>query len=190
MRRLKLTKELQQRFLEALAETGSVSTATSVAGTSRTRVYELRKTDPKFAAAWQDAEEIAGDRLRDEAVRRALEGVEEPFVSGGKLIRNDNGQPLMVRRYSNNLLLALLKAHRPQPRERPVRFRLPPLKSSADGAAAISSIAEAVAAGDVTPSEAAELSKLVETFLYAIDARELDKRIQVIEEDHAKKARS
>src|SRR5215469_7080298 len=99
MRRLKLTKETQRRFLESLAETGNVSTATAAAGTSRTRVYELRKTDPKFAAAWQDAEEIAGDRLRDEAIRRALEGVEKPFVSGGKLIRNDNGQPLMVRRY-------------------------------------------------------------------------------------------
>ena len=42
MRRLKLTKELQERFLEALADTGSVSTAVAVAGTSRTRVYELR----------------------------------------------------------------------------------------------------------------------------------------------------
>jgi len=38
MRKLKLTKKLQERFLEELADTGSVSTAASVAGTSRTRV--------------------------------------------------------------------------------------------------------------------------------------------------------
>jgi hypothetical protein len=74
MRRLKLTKELQQRFLEALADTGSVSTAVSVAGTSRTRVYELRKSDPTFASAWQEAEEIAADRLEDEARRRPWRG--------------------------------------------------------------------------------------------------------------------
>ena len=82
MRKLKLTKKLQERFLEELADTGSVSTAASVAGTSRTRVYELRKADPTFASAWQDAEEIAVDRLEDEARRRALEGVPEPLVSG------------------------------------------------------------------------------------------------------------
>src|SRR5260370_19110137 len=67
MRKLRLTKKLQERFLEALADTGSVSTAASVAGTSRTRVYELRKADPTFASAWQDAEEIAVDRLYDQA---------------------------------------------------------------------------------------------------------------------------
>ena len=101
MRRLKLTKELQQRFLEALAETGSVSTAAAVAGTSRTRVYELRKSDPTFSSAWQEAEETAADRLEDEAKRRALEGVPELLVSAGKLVRDDEGQPITVRRYSS-----------------------------------------------------------------------------------------
>ena len=90
MRRLKLTKELQKRFLKALAETGSVSTAVAVAGTSRTRVYELRKADPTFAGAWQEAEEIAADRLEDEARRRALDGVPEPLVSAGKTQRRRN----------------------------------------------------------------------------------------------------
>ena len=51
-----------------------MSTAAAVAGTSRTRVYELRKADPAFASAWEEAEEIATDRLEDEARRRALEG--------------------------------------------------------------------------------------------------------------------
>ena len=155
MRRLRLTKELQQRFLEALADTGSVSTAAAVAGTSRTRVYELRKadsTDSTFASAWQEAEEIATDRLEDEARRRALEGVPELLISGGKVVRDDEGQPITVRRYSDNLLLALLKARRPARRERPVRFQLPALQSATDAAAPMASIAAAVAAGDITPS--------------------------------------
>ena len=127
MRKLKPTEARQRRFQEALADTGSVSAA-AVAGTSRTRVYELRKADQAFASAWQEAEEIAADRLEDEAGRRALEGIPELLVSGGgKLVRDDEGNPITVRRYSDNLLLALLKAKRPPRRERSVRFQLPAL---------------------------------------------------------------
>jgi len=189
MRKLKLTPARQEQFLKALAETGSVATSAALAGTSRTRVYELRKADQEFAGAWEDAEEIAADRLEGEARRRAVEGVEEPLVSAGKLVRDENGQPITVTRYSDNLLLALLKAHRPPRRERPMRFQLKPLRSAADAAAAIASMAAAVAAGDITPSEAAELSALVEAFLYAIETSEFDQRLQVIEDKHAKKDR-
>jgi len=181
MRKLKLTEARQERFLEALSDTGSVTTAVAVAGTSRTRVYELRKTDPAFATAWNEAEEIAADRLEDEARRRAIEGVPEPLVSAGKLVRDDDGQPITVRRYSDNLLIALLKAHRPPRRERSVRFELPPIESAADAAAAMASITGAVAAGQITPGEAAELSRLVEAFVSAIQASSFDQRLQVLE---------
>jgi hypothetical protein len=60
MRKLKLTEARRQLFLKTLSDTGSVSTAVAIAGTSRTRVYELRKADPAFASEWEDAEEIAG----------------------------------------------------------------------------------------------------------------------------------
>jgi hypothetical protein len=114
MKRLKLTRERRQRFLKALAETGIVSVAVEIAGTSRTRVYELRKRDASFASAWEEAEEHAADALEVEAWRRAVEGVPEPLVSSGKVVRDDDGQPLAIRRYSDNLLLALLKARRPE----------------------------------------------------------------------------
>jgi len=181
MRKLKLTQARQERFLKALSDTGSVITAVAVAGTSRTRVYELRRADPAFASAWTEAEEIAVDRLQDEATRRAVEGVPEPLVSAGKLVRDDNGQPITVRRYSDGLLMALLKAHRPLRRERSVRFQMPALQSAADAPAAMASIAAAVATGAITPSEAADLSKLVETFIQSIEAREFDRRLQLIE---------
>lgn len=35
-------------------------------------------------------------------------------MSGGKIVRDDDGQPIAIRRYSDMLLLALLKAHRPE----------------------------------------------------------------------------
>ena len=51
MKKLKLIRERQERFLRALSETGIVSAAVEIAGTSRTRVYELRKRDTSFALA-------------------------------------------------------------------------------------------------------------------------------------------
>jgi hypothetical protein len=181
MRKVNLTQTRQKCFLKALSETGSVSTAAAVAGTSRTRVYELRKADPAFASAWEEAEEIAADRLEDEARRRALEGVPEPLVSAGKLVRDDDGQPIMVRRYSDNLLTALIKAHRPPRRERPVRFQLPALHSMADAAKAMASIAAGVAAGEITPGEATELSRLVDAYMRTIDADDFVQRLEVLE---------
>ena len=182
MKRLKLTKARQERFLTSLAKTGNVTAAVATAGTSRTRVYELRKADPGFAARWEEAEEIAVDALEAEARRRAIEGVQEPLVSAGKLVRDDDGQPIAVRRYSDNVLLALLKAHRPPRRERSVRFKLPPLRSAADTASAMAAITAGVASGDVTPGEAAELSRLVEAFVAALGASEFDQRLRAIEE--------
>jgi hypothetical protein len=114
MKKLKLTRERQERFVKALGETGIVSAAVEIAGTSRTRVYELRKHDPGFASAWDEAEEQAADALEAEAWRRAVDGVPEPLVSSGKVVRDEDGQPLAIRRYSDNLLLALLKARRPE----------------------------------------------------------------------------
>jgi len=181
VRKVKLTRARQERFLEALADTGSVTTAVAVAGTNRTRVYELRKLNPEFATAWAEAEEIAADRLEDEVRRRALEGVPEPFVSAGKLVRGDDGKPITVRRYSDSLRLALLKTRRAPRRERLVRFVLPALQSAADAPNAMAAIAAAVGTGEITPTEAAELARLVEAYIEAIRASEFDRRLRVIE---------
>ena len=181
MKKLKLTAEKREQFLQALADSGSVTTAVATAGTSRTRVYELRKTDAVFAAAWDEAEEIAIDRLQDEARRRAIEGVAEP-LSAGKLVRGDDDQPIMVQRYSDNLLLALLKARRLPTRERSVRFQLPALRSAADAASAMAALTAAVAAGEVTPGEAAELSRLAEAYTKVLEVNEFDRRLREVEE--------
>jgi hypothetical protein len=85
-----------------------------LAGTSRTRVYELRKVDEDFRTAWDEAENNASDKLEAEAWRRAVDGVQEPLVSAGKIIRDDDGNPIAIRRYSDAMLTLLLKARRPE----------------------------------------------------------------------------
>lgn len=72
-------------FLEALKRTGIVSRACDAVGVLTGTVYSLRKRDADFAAAWDDALEVAVDRLESEAWRRAHDGVEEPIVYQGQL---------------------------------------------------------------------------------------------------------
>ena len=114
MKALKFTKDRREAFLRALADCGIVSVAASIAGITRARAYQVRRQDPGFASAWEEAEEQAADALEAEAWRRAVDGVPEPLVSAGRVVRDDDGQPLAIRRYSDNLLLALLKARRPE----------------------------------------------------------------------------
>lgn len=110
----RLSRERQQRFLAALAGAGDVSAAASTAGVSKARVDEVRKLDAEFSAEWEAAQQVWADKLEQEARRRAVEGVREPLVSDGKIVRDDDGQPIVIRRYSDELLLAFLRTHRPE----------------------------------------------------------------------------
>src|SRR5829696_7562961 len=57
----------------------------------------------------------------------------------------------------------------PPRRDRPVPFALPKLDTAEDAKAAAGAILQAVADGDLTPSEAGELSKLLESYTRVIE---------------------
>jgi hypothetical protein len=99
-------KRWQRTFIESLAQTGNVSAASRAAGRSRAFVYQARQRYPGFAAAWAQALEEASDRLEMEALRRAVDGVREDKFYRGAIV----GQ---IIRYSDGLLMFLLKARRP-----------------------------------------------------------------------------
>ncbi len=61
-----------ERFLAALGEGLSVAGAAKLAGVGRQTVYDWRKRDGEFAAAWDDAIETGTDNLEDEARRRPM----------------------------------------------------------------------------------------------------------------------
>jgi hypothetical protein len=69
----------------------------------------------------------------------------------------------------------------PVRRDRPVSFPLPTLTSAKDAAAALAALLEAVAGGDLTPMEAAELSKLVANYVEALKASDLEERLMALE---------
>ena len=113
MRTLRITEERQQVFLAKLGEWGDVAAAADAAGTTKAGAEELRASDPAFALGWARALRASAERLEQVARCRALEGLIEPTLSEGKVVRDDNGQPIVVRRYSDVILLALLKAQYP-----------------------------------------------------------------------------
>ena len=69
----------------------------------------------------------------------------------------------------------------PARKDRPVTFDLPEINTPADAVKAAAALAGAVAAGDLTPSEAAELAKLVESYVKAVEATEILERLQRLE---------
>lgn len=73
----------------------------------------------------------------------------------------------------------------PPRRDRPVNFTIPELNSAADASKAMAAITAAVACGDLTPTEAGELSKLVEGYVKAIEVTEIERRLRALEASHA-----
>ncbi|NQW08293.1 MAG: terminase [Alphaproteobacteria bacterium] len=130
------TSRRRAAFLTALAETGNVSAAARAAKASRSRAYQLKAADPDFAAEWVDALETAIDALDAEARRRALDGVETPHFHQGRVCGT-------VRKYSDTLLMFLLRAHRPaRYRERPMAGS----ESDVDSEAALAGARDTLAA--------------------------------------------
>jgi Family of unknown function (DUF5681) len=70
----------------------------------------------------------------------------------------------------------------PPRRDRPVHFTIPELKSAENASRAIAAIAAAVARGELTPTEAAELSRVIETYVKAIETSEIERRLKILEE--------
>jgi hypothetical protein len=96
----------RDEFLELLAAGWAVRHASRQSSHAFQRWYELKAADEEFAAAWAEAIEQGTQALEDEARRRAVDGVEEPVYQKGELVGS-------VRRYSDNLLMFLLRGRRP-----------------------------------------------------------------------------
>ena len=69
----------------------------------------------------------------------------------------------------------------PYRKDRRVSFTLPNIKTAADAVNASASLLAAVAAGEITPSEAAELGKLLESHTRVLEATELEERLTRLE---------
>ena len=100
-------RDWKPAFIEALRATGSVTRAAKYAGRSRNQAYHVRRQSEDFAAQWDEALEEGTDLLDAEARRRAVTGTDKPVFYKGEVVGS-------ITKYSDRLLMFLLRAHRPQ----------------------------------------------------------------------------
>jgi hypothetical protein len=104
---LKATPENKEIVLAMLANGATYAAAAAAIGAHRRTIIKWPDRDEEFAQRWRSAVEEGADRLEDEAIRRARDGVERPVFYQGKIVG-------YTREYSDQLLIMLLRAKRPQ----------------------------------------------------------------------------
>ncbi|MDP9422187.1 MAG: hypothetical protein M3Q19_05030 [Pseudomonadota bacterium] len=102
-RRRGWSEERQRAFIFALSRCGSVTLAARAVGMSRRSAYQLVEAPgaDSFAEAWDRAIDEGVERVRADALQRALGGVFVPVFRRGKLVRIEHRQ-------SDALAIALL----------------------------------------------------------------------------------
>ena len=104
----------RDRFLRALMECGTVYRAAALAEVDRPTVYRTMRAEPDFKAAVEEARGIGKEPYRDtlteEVHRRAVDGITEPVFYRGEMVAT-------VRKYSDTLLMFLLKREDPSYRD-------------------------------------------------------------------------
>jgi hypothetical protein len=99
--------EQQERYLRAVSRTGTLTAGCKAARVSPNTIYAWREFDVDFALREREARNAFADALEQEAVRRAWHGTKKPVYQGGTLVG-------YVQEYSDQLLVIMLKALRPE----------------------------------------------------------------------------
>ena len=106
-------------------------------------------------------------------IDRLLEGDAEG-IARQAIDRAKAGDAAMIRLCMDRLC--------PPRKERHLRFALPDMTTAGDAVKAVAAIAAAVAQGALTPGEAADLSRFVESFAKAIEIADLEARLLQLEQ--------
>ena len=69
----------------------------------------------------------------------------------------------------------------PPRRDRHIAIELPPVKTATDATAASGKIVDAVASGEITPNEGAEVGKILDVHVRNIELREFEERLAALE---------
>ncbi len=102
-----LTPAKKNKFLKILAETGNISESSKAININRNHMVKIRERDKPFSELWDQAINVGVDTLESEARRRAYNGVDEPVFYRGDICGT-------IKKYSDTLLIVLLKANRPE----------------------------------------------------------------------------
>ena len=107
-RGLMVSRRKLRMFLKALEQSGKPNEAAELAGFKGTGYLRNRKSkDKDFSDAWDAAVMAAYDKLEDEAVRRARDGVDKGVYYKGEEVAKE-------KQYSDTLMVKLLEAGNPE----------------------------------------------------------------------------
>ena len=100
------------------------------------------------------------------------------------------GRMLVTKAKDGDLTAARIVMDRilPVRRDKPVSFQVPRIAKIADVPMAMGAIVTAVASGELTPSEAANLSSMVDCYTRAVQATEFEARLAVLENEESSSA--
>lgn len=101
-----ITQPEKDRFIRVLRKTGKKSFAAQAVGRALASLQRLRVHDEDFDREWLDAEHDLANDIEEEAVRRAMSGVEEPVFHKGEVVGH-------INRRSDTLLIRMLEATQP-----------------------------------------------------------------------------
>jgi len=118
----------QERFLACVAECGRVLDASRWAKVARSEHYRWLDEDPTYPVRFKAAEKRWLQSMKDEAVRRAHDGVLKLLLYKGKPVRHQ-GQLVYERIYSDHLMIKFLEAGDPDHFN---RQRVAPLEGDLD----------------------------------------------------------
>jgi hypothetical protein len=144
-----------------------MSDAASTAGKQRGRPFRPGQSG-------NPAGRRRGSRHKATLAMEALFEGEADAIGRKAIEKAKEGDPTALRLCLERIL--------PARKDRPVTFAMPNLETAADAVRATSAIAQAVAEGELTPSEAGELSRLIESFTRAVEVHDLEVRLTKLEQ--------
>lgn len=138
-------------------------------------------TDPKHDHRWRKGQS-GNPAGRPKGARNRATCVAEQLLDGEaeELMR----RCIELAKQGDKVALRLcIERICPPRKERPVAFALPPLTTAADVPKAMAAIAAAVASGELSLTEAGEVTRLITGFATAIEVHDLEAWIRALEAD-------
>jgi hypothetical protein len=138
-----------------------------------------RNADGKFAPGNGGGGKAKGTRNRiTRAIEALLEGEHEALTRKA-IDKAKEGDMVALRLCLDRLA--------PPRKDAPITFELPPIETAADAKAASSAVLAAVAAGEVTPAEAATVMGLLVSHKLIVEATDFEARLAALEEKEGRK---
>lgn len=116
-----------------------------------------------------------GARNRATIVAEALMDADAPEIARVAIKKAKSGDPVCIRICMDRII--------PPRRDRAVQFDLPNFETAADAVGGMAHILEAVARGEITPSEGETISRLVTAWIQSLQVADFEQRLAKLESE-------